>query len=204
MDTTNDTLAAEVARLEAELAVRDEHIAYLEKKVGIDELTGVPNRFAFNRAFEQYLKIIRGEVEEHRAGTPRLRNLSLIMLDLDHFKNINDTYGHPVGDLVLRRVAACLQDSVRDEDLVARLGGEEFIVLLRGTDETVAARHAEELRARFETMRFPEQEGMHISASFGVVCSRHSTDAKKLQECVDAALYQAKGAGRNCVKVYEA
>lgn len=203
MEDTTEKLAAEVARLKEELAVRGEHIAYLEKKVGIDELTGAPNRFAFNRALLQALRVIRGEVEEHRAGAP-LTHLALIMLDLDHFKNINDTYGHPIGDLVLRRVAECLMKSVRGEDVVARLGGEEFVVLLRGADEMVAERHAQELRTAFEAMTFPEREGMHITASFGVVCSRHSTDPARLEELVDQALYQAKEAGRNCVKVYEA
>lgn len=202
MSKTLPELEKEVEELRAALAVKDEHIAYLEKRVGIDELTGAPNRFSFNRTLEQSLRVIRGEVEEHRAGAS-FKELSLIMLDLDHFKTINDTYGHPVGDLVLRRVAECLLMNVREGDLVARVGGEEFMVLLRGADEAAAARHAEELRAAFENIRFPEEPGMHLTASFGVVSSAQSTDAAELEKFSDQVLYRAKEGGRNCVVVYE-
>ena len=203
MQDAPESLAAEVVELRALLDERDEHIAYLEKKVGIDDLTGASNRLTFTRELEQSLKVIRQEVGEKRKDSIALTQLSLISLDLDHFKKINDTYGHPVGDLVLRVVAAYLMESVRDADVVARLGGEEFMVLIRGAGVIAAERNAERFRLHFEAMKFDGCPDLRVTASFGVISSQETKDADTLINQVDKALYTAKESGRNRVVVYK-
>ena len=198
----NASLKKQVIHLERILENRDERIKYLEEHAFIDPLTGAFNRRAFDPELEQSLKLIRGEVEEHREGVKPLTEISLIMLDLDHFKKINDTFGHLVGDEVLRKVSALLMDSVRETDMAARYGGEEFMIFLRGADETIAAEHAEKLRAEIGEMEFDIQPDLKITASFGVVSSKSSTDAESLKKFADKALYKAKDGGRNRVEVH--
>lgn len=189
--------------LEVENLLFKERIDYLEKQAGIDQLTGASNRTVFERELEQVLKIIRGEIEEHRAGGKSLKEVSLISIDIDHFKEVNDTLGHPVGDEVLRGIVALLMKSVRETDTVARVGGEELMVLMPGADEEIAAREAEKLRAKIEQMTFNTYPELKVTASFGIISSNSSTDAKSLYERVDKALYAAKRGGRNRVEIYK-
>lgn len=202
MSPSPEELAIELEKLREQVAMHNEHLAYLEKRVGIDDLTGAHNRLSFSRELEESLRVIRHDVPEHRVSGG-VAVVSLISLDLDHFKKINDTYGHPAGDAVLRGVSLYLMDSVRDQDLVARMGGEEFMILLRGASQEVAARLAERFRAHIEEMRFAEYPELRVTASFGVISSAHSTDAKELQKEVDTVLYEAKEGGRNRVVVYK-
>lgn len=172
----------------------------LERQVSADHLTGLRNLRSFEQALEQSLKIIRGEIEEKREKP--FKELALISIDIDHFKQVNDTLGHPAGDEVLQRVAELLMESVRGSDIVARVGGEELMVLMQGADMPAAMRHAEELRRKIEKLRFVDKlSELRVTASFGVVSSRSSTDAKTLRESVDKALYAAKEGGRNQVAV---
>lgn len=193
-----------IERPEREMSIEElrEELEYLRQHVGIDPLTGAFNRFRFDPKLEQSLKLIRGDIEQHRAGVEPLSEISLIMLDLDYFKKVNDTFGHSTGDEVLRKVSALLMDSVRETDMVARYGGEEFMIFLRGADEMVAADHAEKLRAKIEQMMFDTQPELKITASFGVVSSKSSTDAETLKKLVDSALYKAKSGSRNRVEVH--
>ena len=138
---------------------------------------------------------------EHRTHGEPLKEVSLIFVDLDHFKQINDTYGHPVGDEVLQRVSALLIDSVRDTDIVARVGGEEFVVLLRGAGESIAMRDAEIFREKVAQMTFDKHPNLTITASFGVISSKDAQEAKTLYKGADEALYAAK-VGRNQVVAY--
>jgi len=170
----------------------------LERQVGADHLTGLKNLRFFEQALEQSLKIIRGEMEEHREKP--FREISLISIDIDHFKRVNDTFGHAAGDEVLQGVAGLLTKSVRDSDIVARVGGEELMVLMRGADMPVAMRQAEKLRKEIEDLRFDNPE-LKVTASFGVVSSSGSVDAKTLRGNADKALYAAKEGGRNQVAV---
>lgn len=188
--------------LRAENAVLQERIKYLERELGIDPLTGANNRGAFDKELDQSLKLIRGEVKDHREGREPLTKISLIMLDLDYFKKINDTFGHPAGDEVLRKVSALLKESGRDTDMVARVGGEEFVVFLRGVDKSFAASRAEELEAKIEQLTFDADPELKVTASLGVVSSEDSTDATVLYELADKTLYAAKQNGRNQVAVY--
>lgn len=158
-----------------------------------DALTGVHNR----RFFDERLAAEVAYAVRHRT------NLALVMLDVDHFKRVNDTHGHPGGDAVLRELGAMLAESVRVEDVVARYGGEEFAVLARGLDEARASQLAERLRRGVEHLEVPfEDEVIHFTGSFGVAVltvNRPLADGAALVGAADAALYLAKQNGRNRV-----
>jgi diguanylate cyclase (GGDEF)-like protein/PAS domain S-box-containing protein len=154
-----------------------------------DALTGIANRTHFNLIFEHALHTAqRGE------GA-----LSIVFFDIDHFKNVNDTYGHLAGDEVLRHIARLVKSTLRQSDMVARWGGEEFILLLPNTSLDSAARVAENLRAIIEHETFDVVE--HISCSFGVSVLRENETDDELLQRVDELLYQAKKRGRNRVVI---
>ena len=127
---------------------------------------------------------------------------ALIMFDLDHFKNVNDTYGHVAGDLVLVEVAKVIQRCIRNEDVFARLGGEEFIVLARNTGVEQALVMAGRLREAVEELKVEfEGQPIPVTSSFGVSISADVDTPEALVAKADEALYEAKNAGRNCVMV---
>jgi diguanylate cyclase len=127
--------------------------------------------------------------------------LSVLMIDIDHFKKFNDIYGHQVGDQVLRLVAKILQENVRDGDLAARYGGEELIAVLPGADLKVCADVAERIRRRIAearlTRRTTGQEIASVTVSIGVAQFRLAESAEAMIERCDRGLYQAKRSGRN-------
>lgn len=184
---------AQIGLLEWEMEVRDE-------QHNTEHLTGLRTR----RFFDNELKLIFGEIQEKRRGVEPPKKVSLILIDLDHFKAVNDTFGHQVGDLVLREVSKLLIQSVRPTDVVARFGGEELIILMRDADERVAARHAEELRAKIERLAFNAHPELKVTASFGVSSANVSSliDSQTVIGRADKALYEAKEGGRNRVNVY--
>jgi diguanylate cyclase (GGDEF)-like protein len=156
-----------------------------------DGLTGLLNRRAtVNRLSEEMIR-------SSREGTP----LSVILADVDHFKKINDTYGHLAGDLVLQEVGRLLSSTLRSYDCVGRYGGEEFLMILPNCDMESALVRGEQLRVAVQTARILDGETLlQITASLGVASllpSHHSTDS--LLRAADVALYRAKGNGRNCV-----
>lgn len=156
-----------------------------------DPLTGLRNRRAFEAIFE------REAAEYRRYGRP----LSLVILDIDHFKQVNDTWGHEAGDAALRAVGALLEAAVREVDIAARFGGEEFVVLLPETTMDGAKEFAERLRRRVEdeVVTWKDQV-IPLSVSLGVSAVPECvTDPAELLQSADAALYQAKIAGRNRV-----
>jgi diguanylate cyclase (GGDEF)-like protein len=171
-------------------------IEEISRRARTDGLTGLANR----RHFDEQLQRVVAETDRF-GGT-----CSLILVDLDHFKSINDRRGHEAGDLVLKHVAQVLTDAVRTVDLCARYGGEEIAVLLPQTTERGAAELAERLRSSLETRPLLYQgEQIHVTASFGV--STYPVPVPYgdwLVLAADKALYKAKGAGRNCVKVIQA
>lgn len=130
--------------------------------------------------------------------------LSLLMLDIDHFKEINDTYGHKVGDIVLQRLSAVMRETLRTIDVIGRLGGEEFAILLPETDLQRAAEIAERLREIISRAEVVLDGGMplHFTASIGVTALQEKdTNLDILLNQADMALYQAKEGGRNKVCV---
>jgi len=153
-----------------------------------DSLTGIMNRREFTSSLENEL-----------ARAKRYRTtLSLVMYDLDHFKQVNDTYGHDVGDHVLRTVADLVKNSIRAIDIDARWGGEEFMILMPQSDILAATNAAEKLRAVISAHHFDKVD--FVSASFGVAEFATDDDIDSLLKRVDDALYKAKGKGRNCVE----
>jgi diguanylate cyclase (GGDEF)-like protein len=165
----------------------------VERQALVDGLTGLANR-------RQAEDALASEVSRAaRFGGP----LSLVIGDLDDFKLVNDAHGHPVGDTVLREFAAVLARSVRDVDIAARWGGEEFLLVLPGTDAAGAVRLAQRIRDYVEgrTLVTPEGVPVRITASFGVAEHEEGDDAEQVVAAADAALYQAKRAGKNRVEL---
>lgn len=128
---------------------------------------------------------------------------SLVMFDIDHFKRVNDTYGHQCGDRVIQRVADVVREHIRDADIAGRYGGEEFAVLLPDTDKQGGAMFAERLRAAVEALDvMQEGEAIHCTISLGVAdMTSPMDDYKMLIERADQALYESKKNGRNRVSV---
>lgn len=162
----------------------------LEHAALTDSLTGVQNRRYFDDALKEYL----GEFQ--RVGRP----VGLMILDLDHFKLVNDTHGHDVGDQVLRTVAHCLKGLTRYHDVVARLGGEEFAVVTPNMDAERLARFAERIRKAIAVM--PIQSGairLRVTASVGLAVWDQAESAEEFYRRADRQLYEAKRSGRNRV-----
>ncbi|GGA07916.1 hypothetical protein GCM10010923_17520 [Blastomonas marina] len=160
-----------------------------------DQLTGVANR-------RKLLTMLAREME---TADETGRDLAIIMLDVDHFKAINDTHGHGVGDLVLQKIAGAGRSCLRDQDLFGRLGGEEFLVILPGADAELAAKVAERLRhAVHELSGDPELGLDRLTVSLGVALHQTGADESFFLQAADAALYQSKADGRNRLTVARA
>lgn len=170
----------------------------LQSEASTDPLTGIPNRRALESAIERELARCR------RTSEP----VSFLILDVDHFKRFNDTYGHLVGDAVLRHLASVVQRCVREGDMIARFGGEEFCAILPGATQEQALLVARRLRLSIERSKLPTEAGdLSITASIGV--STHDVTSAprpytQLFEEADTALYAAKRGGRNRVAHYAA
>ena len=164
----------------------------VERQALVDGLTGLANR----RHCEDML--VTELARAARFGGP----LAIVMTDLDGFKAVNDEHGHPVGDTALREFARVLADSVRDVDVAGRWGGEEFLLVLPGTDASGAARLAERIRAHLErtTLLTPDGVPIVITASFGVAAYDVGASLDSLVAAADSALYEAKRAGKNRVE----
>lgn len=188
------TRELETARDELELRNRDlaEKNALLAQRAACDSLTGLLNHGAF-------IAELDAVVQSRRAAE---FPVSVVMLDVDHFKAINDRFGHQTGDEVLRRVATALREVVREGDVAARYGGEEFALLLPRCPAASAQGAAERLRAAIATIRISSEPDLRVSASFGItaVCEPHAgVDGRELIGLADEALYAAKEAGRDRV-----
>lgn len=178
-----------ILRINQIVAVR-QTVERLRSEADLDHLTGLANRRRFRVALNR-------EVERwRRYGVP----CALLLLDIDHMKAINDRFGHPAGDLVIRQIAEVLTKVLRDNDTAARLGGEEFALLLASVDGGKAAAAAERLRAILAEQTIPEVG--NFSVSIGVAaCPAHATSERTLYAASDQALYVAKNEGRDRVAV---
>ena len=162
------------------------------EKAHRDPVTGVNNRTAMDSALVQEINLAK------RHAVP----LSIIIFDLDKFKQINDTYGHIAGDAILKRVAECMSACVRGSDVIYRYGGEEFVVLLRNTKKPGAKLLAERIRKAIESMHFNYEElKIKITVSAGLAAFRKNDSVESFLARCDEALYKAKQSGRNCVVV---
>jgi diguanylate cyclase (GGDEF)-like protein len=157
----------------------------------VDGLTQIFNRRYFLEQFER---------EVSRAKRYR-RELSLMMFDIDHFKDINDSYGHLAGDYVLKQLATVIKGKIRREDILARYGGEEFVIILPEIDGGNAVIFAEKVRKIVEKAPFKfEDTRISVTISVGLGTLTESDDAASLIKRADEKLYEAKAAGRNCVR----
>jgi diguanylate cyclase (GGDEF)-like protein len=189
-------VADKTAELQQTVALLEAANTQLEALSLEDDLTGIANRRSFERAL----------ADEWNRARRHEQSLALILLDLDHFKELNDRRGHPAGDDCLRRVGAFLADTIRRSgEVVARYGGEEFAILLPGVDADVAIRVAETLRDGIEHLGVPygNGTGRRVTASCGVAAMIPDSrvTAEGLVANADRALYAAKHSGRNCVRV---
>jgi diguanylate cyclase (GGDEF)-like protein len=190
-----DTLAAQVTLALDRLGQAEE----TRRQARIDALTGLPNRAGFEERLEQ------ARARSRRTGRP----LAAMLLDLDQFQDINDTFGHAAGDALLCAVAARLQRAVRAEDVLARLGGDEFALLADGVDEAGAAVAAERILACFAEPFTAAGHPVAVRASLGVVVCQGRADAcegaaGELVRRADVGMYQAKRAGKRCYRFYDA
>ena len=160
----------------------------LRRIAEVDDLTGALTRRGFFRDLE---RSVARCAQQHETS-------ALVMLDIDHFKRINDSYGHPTGDTVLRYVCKALAGQLGSHDILGRLGGEEFGVLLVGADEEEARLSAERFRQTIEALEIPYDVTLHVTASFGIAMVDASYQTpKEWVAAADAALYAAKRGGRN-------
>lgn len=155
----------------------------------VDPLTG-----AFNRRY------LEPQLQRHLADYIRYaRRSALLLLDIDHFKSVNDRYGHSVGDAVLRKVVGVISERIRSVDMLFRIGGEEFVVMLAEADSDIALRVAEELRESIAAQIM--HDDVHVTVSMGVCAVTAADTVENWIQQADDALYEAKMAGRDCVRV---
>jgi diguanylate cyclase (GGDEF)-like protein len=181
----------EIRRYATELATSNRR---LKEAALLDPLTGIPNRrYAMDRIQQEWSAA-------ERSGRP----LACMLIDVDHFKRVNDTHGHDVGDLVLRQVADCLKHTARTQDVICRIGGEEFLALCPDTDAAAASQCAERLRKAVGALRFPVGASvLQLTISIGVAAmDAGMASFDSLMKASDQAVYAAKQAGRNRICTY--
>ncbi|PMZ74707.1 GGDEF domain-containing protein [Pseudomonas sp. FW305-70] len=185
------SLAERVAHMEQEAQGYREHLEEQRQKALVDPLTGLPNRAAWSERLDHEVK----QWQQHG------NTLLLAMLDLDHFKRINDNYGHLAGDKVLKIIASVLRKRLRATDFIARFGGEEFVLLMPSTVPAAGLKLLESLRASIEACPFHfKGEPVTITVSVGMSAFRPGEHSDQVLKRADQALYRAKNAGRNRVE----
>jgi len=181
-----------VAGIRTILSLRDSRAltAAHRRQAVTDELTGLGNRRQLVRELDRFF----GELSDAPASTGRL---ALLLIDLDHFKEINDSFGHPTGDELLQQIGPRVHASLRGSDVVVRLGGDEFAVVLTGADAQFATTIAERITVALERPIRIDTASLHVSASIGIALApAHASDAAELLRCADVAMYRAKAAHR--------
>ena len=186
------SLAERVAHMEQEASGFREHLEEQRQKALIDPLTGLPNRAAWSERLDHEIS----QWQQHG------NTLMLAMLDLDHFKHINDNYGHLAGDKVLKLIATVLRKRLRGTDFIARFGGEEFVLLMPSTVPAAGMKLLESLRAAIEACPFHfKGERVTITVSMGLTAFKAGEHSDLALKRADLALYRAKNAGRNRVEL---
>ncbi len=195
MSLATDTyFSANVETLEKSISTLRDDKEKLSTKVNVDTLTGISSRGHI------LIKAGKAMAEFQQSGQP----FSLVVTDIDYFKAVNDTYGHTAGDAVLKNIAARMDNVVRGEDMVGRIGGEEFLIILPGSGLETARSVAERVRESIEICPIKFQEHViDTTMSFGVAESVPDENLEQLINRADQALYQAKRSGRNRVSLSE-
>jgi diguanylate cyclase (GGDEF)-like protein/PAS domain S-box-containing protein len=163
----------------------------LREMTVVDELTGIPNYRAYREKINQFMyDYTRGD------------DFALVVIDIDHFKKVNDTYGHETGNCVIREIAQMLYENIRQSDFVCRFGGEEFVLLLKDVNEKIATSICEDFRKEIETKIIC---GINVTASFGVAVYNDESysSSEDLIKKADTAMYESKANGRNKVTLYK-
>lgn len=197
------TGAEDIKAYKARIAALQKQVRDLNERLVTDELTQIFNR----RGLMEYLEAIANEVHyQYKHPDKRrsvvIKHLTVIFLDIDHFKKVNDSYGHDAGDEVLRQTAELIRDRVRQLDIVGRYGGEEIVIGLPGATAEHAQRIAEDLRQIIEKHVFQTgQSSLQVTASLGVAELTPKRNIHQTLKAADNALYQAKDGGRNKVVV---
>jgi diguanylate cyclase (GGDEF)-like protein len=188
-EADEERLSGTIRERQKEVVLED-----LSRKAAYDPLTGLYNR----RQMDETLRA------EALHAIQRKSVIGIIMADIDHFKTINDTYGHHAGDLMLQAIARILKESVRAADSVCRYGGEEFIIILPGASLDIIERIAEKIRIQFEGHKLEhENQTVQATISLGVASfPQHANSLEQVIQHADKALYQAKRGGRNRVVLY--
>ena len=194
MQTVTTDLSTKLQARTNEVNALTESLRRAQSEALLDSLTGLKNRRGLERAVEDLLR-----------DPPGLLGSALLLADIDHFKVVNDTYGHVLGDKVIRAVAHVLRSSIKGRDVAARLGGEEFAILLPQTSLTGAAAVAEQIRGTVEQGRICRPDGNEsigqVTLSVGVAIAKPGDTLEALLERADAAMYTAKRAGRNRISL---
>jgi diguanylate cyclase (GGDEF)-like protein len=187
--------------LTARINELESQVIDLEKDLIHDALTGLKTRAFFEEESKVYLHMVHNVNAGKRKRWFGFKNISFLFFDIDHFKKVNDTYGHDVGDVVLKKVAETIHQNLRVGDTVARWGGEEMVASLLGADINDAEVKAEDIRKKIEDLHFDEAKNLKVTISIGVVSSEDASGFEELMKKADEALYKSKQTGRNKVTV---
>jgi diguanylate cyclase len=185
------TLKVELEKYKEKTSELTKRLEKTEAEAFMDSLTGVFNRNAYNTEMARFIK------EFERYKNP----FSLVVLDIDHFKNVNDTYGHAIGDEILKAIADVLKNSVRETDRIFRYGGEEFVIWLDKVEMIAAIQTADKIRKMIESKKLDSiDKSLTVTASLGVTSVKEKDTVVTVFDRADKALYRAKNGGRNQVR----
>ncbi len=197
---SNQLQGEEIYRLKEKSKIDDEKVKASEAAAKIDPLTGLLNRRGFDEVYSHQvgqMPMSSGDRRSPVSSDRKKTGLGIAMLDIDHFKSVNDTFGHLEGDKVLKEFAEVLSMSARSTDIVSRCGGEEIIIALPHVTEEQLVLVAEKFRGVVEEHSFPHGQPLTVSIGTAWACAQE--DADGLDRRADEALYLAKDVGRNCV-----
>ena len=188
----NLELKKKISELEKENLELKEKISELEKKAVFDDLTGAFRREFFQEKVQEDINQLLEEEDKRREG---YREISILFCDLDNFKQINDTYGHSKGDQILKEVVRILKENLRDTDVVARFGGDEFVIEMMGANKEEAKKRAEVLRDIIKEEILEKLE-IEVSLSFGIAQAKKGQKLEKIIKEADKAMYSQKKKGK--------
>lgn len=210
----NEILRAENSKLKEKIEVQEEaHGLVLDQLVEtkqdahFDNLTGLQRKELFIQRISEYLD--NGEEPsnletEHRRNEIEMPVVSMVVFDIDKFKNINDTLGHNAGDVILKAVSETIQRYTRNKDVTARWGGEEIVLAMIGANEEAAMRKADFIREKISQLEFSEFPNLKVTVSAGVASSSEHNKFDDLFNAADEAMYISKNNGRNQVTAHKA